>query len=67
MLYGVEGNATFLECMGRSPQAELRWSFQKTEKQHQGGGPTRDSKELVSTLTKQTSASCHIFFYLKIF
>ncbi|CAB1435198.1 unnamed protein product [Pleuronectes platessa] len=25
-LYGVEGNSTFLECVPRSPQAELRWT-----------------------------------------
>ncbi|XP_060925488.1 semaphorin-3D isoform X2 [Limanda limanda] len=25
-LYGVEGNSSFLECVPRSPQAELRWT-----------------------------------------
>lgn len=53
MVYGVEGNSTFLECVGRSPQAELRWTFQNPEKQHRGGGPTRDSEELVSTFKNQ--------------
>ncbi|XP_047195258.1 semaphorin-3D-like [Hippoglossus stenolepis] len=28
-LYGVEGNSTFLECVPRAPQAELRWTVQR--------------------------------------
>ncbi|XP_040015426.1 semaphorin-3D isoform X2 [Xiphias gladius] len=28
-VYGVEGNSTFLECVARSPQAELRWTRQQ--------------------------------------
>uniref|UniRef100_A0A3Q3FYU8 Si:dkey-49n23.1 n=1 Tax=Labrus bergylta TaxID=56723 RepID=A0A3Q3FYU8_9LABR len=27
-VYGVEGNSTFLECLPRSPQAEVRWTVQ---------------------------------------
>uniref|UniRef100_A0A8C9X8N0 Si:dkey-49n23.1 n=1 Tax=Sander lucioperca TaxID=283035 RepID=A0A8C9X8N0_SANLU len=34
-VYGVEGNSTFLECVPRSPQAELRWTLQHTESQQQ--------------------------------
>ncbi|XP_029683127.1 semaphorin-3D isoform X1 [Takifugu rubripes] len=36
VLYGVEGNSTFLECSAH-PQAELRWTFQNTEEQQRGG------------------------------
>nr|XP_046241027.1 semaphorin-3D isoform X2 [Scatophagus argus] len=35
LVYGVEGNSTFLECVGRSPQAELRWTLQHQESQQQ--------------------------------
>uniref|UniRef100_A0A8D3DHG9 Uncharacterized protein n=1 Tax=Scophthalmus maximus TaxID=52904 RepID=A0A8D3DHG9_SCOMX len=28
-VYGVEGNSSFLECVARSPQAELRWTVQQ--------------------------------------
>lgn len=59
VLYGVEGNSTFLECIGRSPQAELRWTFQNTEKQHQGG---RGSGELVSAFKEQT----HLFLFTNL-
>ncbi|KAM3621096.1 uncharacterized protein V6R79_006022 [Siganus canaliculatus] len=34
-VYGVEGNSTFLECVPRSPQAELRWTMHQTENQQQ--------------------------------
>ncbi|XP_029006641.1 semaphorin-3D isoform X2 [Betta splendens] len=30
-LYGVEGNSTFLECLPRSPKAQLRWTLQQVE------------------------------------
>lgn len=45
VLYGVEGNSTFLECIGHSPQAEIRWAFQNN--QHQGGRQTQEGRELV--------------------
>lgn len=32
-VYGVEGNSTFLECVPRLSQAELRWTVQHTETQ----------------------------------
>lgn len=51
MLYGVEGNSTFLECSSH-PQAELRWTFQNTEEQQRGGGGTRDGRELVRRLQR---------------
>ena len=42
-LYGVEGNSTFLECVPRSPQAELRWTVQR----HTGSSqPTEDRVSL---------------------
>uniref|UniRef100_A0A3P9NZ37 Si:dkey-49n23.1 n=1 Tax=Poecilia reticulata TaxID=8081 RepID=A0A3P9NZ37_POERE len=31
VVYGVEGNSTFLECVPRSLQAELRWTVQRSE------------------------------------
>lgn len=34
-VYGVEGNSTFLECVPRSPQAELKWTVPQTESQQQ--------------------------------
>uniref|UniRef100_A0A3Q4BM38 Sema domain-containing protein n=1 Tax=Mola mola TaxID=94237 RepID=A0A3Q4BM38_MOLML len=30
-LYGVEGNSTFMECVRRAPQAELRWTVQHAD------------------------------------
>ncbi|XP_029286484.1 semaphorin-3D-like [Cottoperca gobio] len=33
LVYGVEENSTFLECVPRSAQAELRWAVQHTESQ----------------------------------
>ncbi|XP_026162578.1 semaphorin-3D [Mastacembelus armatus] len=33
LVYGVEGNATFLECAPRSPQAQLKWTVQHGESQ----------------------------------
>ena len=55
----MEGNSTFLECFGRSPQAELRWTFQSTEKQHQGGSLLVSSfkNKLQVTLTPVTPVS----------
>ncbi|XP_056294172.1 semaphorin-3D isoform X2 [Pseudoliparis swirei] len=35
-VYGVEGNATFLECTARSPQAELRWMARRPESAEPG-------------------------------
>lgn len=32
-VYGVEGNSTFLECVPRSRQAEIKWTMQFTENQ----------------------------------
>uniref|UniRef100_A0A8C6SXH5 Si:dkey-49n23.1 n=1 Tax=Neogobius melanostomus TaxID=47308 RepID=A0A8C6SXH5_9GOBI len=32
-VYAVEGNSTFLECVSRSLQAELKWTIQLTESQ----------------------------------
>uniref|UniRef100_A0A7N8YQ13 Semaphorin-3D-like n=1 Tax=Mastacembelus armatus TaxID=205130 RepID=A0A7N8YQ13_9TELE len=34
LVYGVEGNATFLECAPRSPQAQLKWTVQLTTSLH---------------------------------
>lgn len=48
LVYGVEGNSTFLECVRRSPQAELRWTVQHTENLQQTGGQAEDGRELVS-------------------
>ncbi|XP_034725343.1 semaphorin-3D-like [Etheostoma cragini] len=45
-VYGVEGNSTFLECVPRSPQAELRWRLQATESQQQELSQTQESTEL---------------------
>uniref|UniRef100_H3CH17 Si:dkey-49n23.1 n=1 Tax=Tetraodon nigroviridis TaxID=99883 RepID=H3CH17_TETNG len=47
VVYGVEGNSSFLECLGRWPQAELRWTFQRTEKQHQAQPLRGDEDHLV--------------------
>jgi len=27
--FGVEGSSTFLECVPRSPQATIKWLYQK--------------------------------------
>uniref|UniRef100_A0A671W6E7 Si:dkey-49n23.1 n=1 Tax=Sparus aurata TaxID=8175 RepID=A0A671W6E7_SPAAU len=31
VVYGVEGNSSFLECFPRSPRAEIRWTVQRTD------------------------------------
>ncbi|XP_070697645.1 semaphorin-3D [Pempheris klunzingeri] len=47
VVYGVEGNATFLECVPRSAQAELRWTVQHTDSQQQTLSQTHEgSREL---------------------
>ncbi|KAJ3602664.1 hypothetical protein NHX12_030413 [Muraenolepis orangiensis] len=33
VLYGVEGNSTFLECVAQTPQVELRWTVHNIEPQ----------------------------------
>ncbi|XP_065811498.1 semaphorin-3D [Labrus bergylta] len=45
-VYGVEGNSTFLECLPRSPQAEVRWTVQHAESQQQTLSRTQETKEL---------------------
>ncbi|XP_076003409.1 semaphorin-3D [Genypterus blacodes] len=52
-VYGVEGNSTFLECVPRSPQAELRWTVRRTESQ-QSNTHTRDSGELLQRTDDRT-------------
>lgn len=47
VVYGVEGNATFLECVPPSSQAELRWTLQQTVSQ------THESRQ-VSSPEQQT-------------
>ncbi|GAA6220503.1 semaphorin-3D-like [Lates japonicus] len=47
LVYGVEGNSTFLECVPRSPQAELRWTMQQhTDSQQQTLSQIHESREL---------------------
>ncbi|XP_051249091.1 semaphorin-3D [Dicentrarchus labrax] len=46
LVYGVEGNSTFLECVPRSKQAELRWTVQHTESRQQTLSHTHESREL---------------------
>lgn len=48
VVYGVEGNSTFLECVSQSPQAELRWTVQPTETQEQTVGQNREGGREVS-------------------
>uniref|UniRef100_UPI0037E889B8 semaphorin-3D n=1 Tax=Semicossyphus pulcher TaxID=241346 RepID=UPI0037E889B8 len=45
-VYGVEGNTTFLECVPRSPQAELRWTVQHAESQQQSLSQTQETREI---------------------
>uniref|UniRef100_A0A3Q0RC94 Si:dkey-49n23.1 n=1 Tax=Amphilophus citrinellus TaxID=61819 RepID=A0A3Q0RC94_AMPCI len=47
VVYGVEGNSTFLECVPRSSQAELRWTLQQTVSQ------THESRQGNSWLPQQ--------------
>lgn len=44
-VYGVEGNATFLECVARSTQAELRWTLQGDDNQQQTSSQTLVSRK----------------------
>lgn len=46
VVYGVEGNSTFLECVPRSSQAELRWTLQVSDSQQQTVGQTHESREV---------------------
>lgn len=46
LVYGVEGNSTFLECAPRSPQAELRWTVQHSESQQQTVSRIQGFKEI---------------------
>ena len=46
VVYGVEGNSTFLECFPRSPRAEIRWTVQRTDSQQQPVSQTQDSREV---------------------
>lgn len=41
-VYGVEGNSTFLECIPRSSQVELRWTVQHAESQQQTLSHTKE-------------------------
>ncbi|XP_019736168.1 semaphorin-3D-like [Hippocampus comes] len=34
VMYGMEGNASFLECFHRSPQAALSWTLQRRNERH---------------------------------
>uniref|UniRef100_A0A665TS95 Semaphorin-3D-like n=1 Tax=Echeneis naucrates TaxID=173247 RepID=A0A665TS95_ECHNA len=46
LVYGVEGNSTFLECVPRSSQAELRWTTQRSDSQPQESRETDDHRTL---------------------
>ncbi|XP_071350223.1 semaphorin-3D [Trachinotus anak] len=46
LVYGVEGNSTFLECVPRSTQAELRWTWQHTDSQQQTLSHRQEGREL---------------------
>ncbi|KAK2861521.1 hypothetical protein Q5P01_001054 [Channa striata] len=46
MVYGVEGNSTFLECVPRSPQAELRWTVHRAEAHEGRELPQSDDRSL---------------------
>ena len=47
VVYGVEGNSTFLECVPRSPQAELRWTVQPQTVSQQTVSQQQDSSILL--------------------
>ncbi|XP_008407098.1 semaphorin-3D [Poecilia reticulata] len=51
VVYGVEGNSTFLECVPRSLQAELRWTVQRSESQQNAVSqlPLSDDDRFLST------------------
>lgn len=55
VVYGVEGNSTFLECVPRSSQAELRWTLQVSDGQQQTVGQTHESREVSLLLSFQFS------------
>ncbi|KAM4587735.1 semaphorin-3D [Odontesthes bonariensis] len=42
VVYGVEGNSTFLECLPGSPQAELSWTVELPDGQQRSLGPKQD-------------------------
>lgn len=46
-VYGVEGNSTFLECAPRSPQAELRWTLQRSDSRQQTLGEPQEGSEVL--------------------
>uniref|UniRef100_A0A8C6V9X1 Sema domain, immunoglobulin domain (Ig), short basic domain, secreted, (semaphorin) 3Ga n=1 Tax=Neogobius melanostomus TaxID=47308 RepID=A0A8C6V9X1_9GOBI len=41
--FGVEGSSTFLECQPRSPQATVKWLFQREEQLQTHRGPRRSA------------------------
>lgn len=45
MQFGVEGSSTFLECQPRSPQATVKWLFQRE-------GKRKVVRESLRSLTK---------------
>lgn len=46
LVYGVEGNSSFLECFPRSAQADVRWTLQLSDGRREAGGQTQEVREV---------------------
>ena len=44
VLYGVEGNSTFLECVAKAPLGGLRWTVRSTDPQSNNPQTTRPAE-----------------------
>uniref|UniRef100_A0A3Q0RHN3 Si:dkey-49n23.1 n=1 Tax=Amphilophus citrinellus TaxID=61819 RepID=A0A3Q0RHN3_AMPCI len=54
VVYGVEGNSTFLECVPRSSQAELRWTLQ-----HHGPQGQKEARGLLIQHLEQADSGLY--------
>lgn len=63
-LYGVEGSSTFLECIPKSLQARVTWTFQKhpqnPREEVRGMGESGEVTALTKTLSRITKGSVYI-------
>ncbi|KAM6981346.1 semaphorin-3D [Aplochiton taeniatus] len=62
VVYGVEGNSTFLECVPRSQQTKVSWTVRNTHTQHHTENQARysDSNQETRELTQSDERSLHM-------
>uniref|UniRef100_A0A8C2KYJ5 Sema domain, immunoglobulin domain (Ig), short basic domain, secreted, (semaphorin) 3Ga n=1 Tax=Cyprinus carpio TaxID=7962 RepID=A0A8C2KYJ5_CYPCA len=57
--FGVEGSSTFLECVPRSPQATIKWLYQREGRRKLGEVLKTPQGVLLKTLTKADAGLYH--------